>query len=63
MRKGHSKDDGSTGRLAFALLVLFVMPVVGLIMVCSKDPETKTLGWILLVVGTILWIIIGVGST
>lgn len=63
MRKGHSKDDGSTGRLAFALLVLFVMPVVGLIMVCSKDPEKKTLGWILLVVGTILWIIIGVGST
>ena len=62
MRKGHSKDDGSTGRLAFALLVLFVMPVVGLIMVCSKDPEKKTLGWILLVVGTILWII-GVGST
>lgn len=63
MRKGHSKDDGSTGCLAFALLVLFVMPVVGLIMVCSKDPEKKTLGRILLVVGTILWIIIGVGST
>ena len=62
MRKGHSKDDGSTGCLAFALLVLFVMPVVGLMMVCSKDPEKKTLGWILLVVGTILWIIIGVGS-
>ena len=62
MRKGHSKDDGSTGCLAFALLVLFVMPVVGLIIVCRKDPEKKTLGWILLVVGTILWII-GVGST
>ena len=62
MRKGRSKDDGATGCLAFALLALFLMPVVGFIMVCSKDPEKKTLGWILLVVGTILWIMIGVGS-
>ena len=28
------------------------MPVVGLVMVCSKDPEKKALGRILLVVGT-----------
>lgn len=63
MRKGRSKDDGAIGCLAFALLALFMMPVTGLVMVCSKDSEKKTLGWILLVVGTILWIIIGVGST
>ena len=62
MRKGRSKDDGATGCLAFALLALFLMPIVGFAVVCSKDPEKKTLGWTLLVVGTILWIMIGVGS-
>jgi hypothetical protein len=62
MRKGRSKDDGATGCLVFAFLTLFMMPVTGLVMVCSKDSEKKTLGWILLVVGTIFWIIIGVGS-
>ena len=50
------------GCLAFALLAIFMMPVVGLIIVCSKALEKKTLGWILLVVGTIFWIIIGEGS-
>ena len=62
MRKVRSKDDGATGCLAFALLALLLMPVVGFVMVCSKDPEKKTLGWILLIVGTILWIMSGVGS-
>lgn len=62
MRKVRSKDDGATGCLAFALLALLLMPVVGFVMVCSKAPEKKTLGWIFLIVGTILWIMIGVGS-
>lgn len=62
MRKGRNKDDGATGCLSFALLALFLMPVVGFVIVCSKGPEKKSLGLILLVVGTILWIMIGVGS-
>ena len=57
----RSNDDG-IGCLVYALLGLFLMPIVGLFLACSKDPEKKTWGWILLAVGSILWIIIAVGS-
>ena len=54
-RPKGSNSDG-VGCLVFALLVIFLMPIVGLFMVCGKDPEKKGLGWVLLIVGTILWI-------
>jgi hypothetical protein len=61
-RRNSSSDDGVTGCLAYVLLGLFLMPILGLVFISSKDPDKKTLGWILLVVGIILWIIVGVGS-
>lgn len=63
MRRGrrHSNDD-SLGCLVYVLLGIFLMPIVGLVFVCGKDPEKKTIGWVLLVAGVILWIALGIGS-
>ena len=57
-RRRRSDDDAAMGCVVYALLVIFFMPIVGLVLVCGKDPEKKTLGWVLLVVGIILWIIV-----
>lgn len=57
-RRRRSDDDAAIGCVVYALLAIFFMPIVGLVLVCGKDPEKKTLGWVLLVVGIILWIIV-----
>lgn len=63
MSRGRKKaDDDITGCLAYVLLGLFFMPIVGLIFVLGKNPERKTLGWVLLIAGVIIWAIIGAGS-
>ena len=54
----RSDDDAAMGCIVYALLAIFFMPIVGLVLVCGKDPEKKTLGWVLLVVGIILWIVV-----
>lgn len=61
-RRRRSDDDAAMGCIVYALLALFFMPIVGLVLVFGKDPERKTLGWVLLIVGIILWIIIGTGA-
>ena len=61
MAKRKSDDDAAMGCIMFAVLGLMLMPVIGLFLVCSKDPEKKTWGWILLIVGIILLAILGNG--
>lgn len=61
MRRGRRSDnDTAMGCVVYALLILFFMPIVGLVFVCGKDPEKKTIGWFLLIIGIILWIVIGI---
>lgn len=62
MAKRKRGDDAVVGCLVYAVLGLILMPVVGLFLVCSNDPEKKTWGWILLIVGIALWIFFGIGS-
>ena len=63
MSRGRKRaDDDVTGCLAYIFLGLFFMPIVGLYFVLGKDPDRKPLGWIWLVVGIIIWILIGAGS-
>ena len=57
-RRRRFDDDTAMGCIVYALLAIFFMPIVGLVLVCGNYPEKKTLGWVLLVVGIILWIII-----
>ena len=62
MAKRKRDDEAAMGCAVYAVLGLILMPIVGLFLVCSKDPEKKTWGWILLVVGIVLWIVFGIGS-
>lgn len=58
--RGGSDIDGS---LAMIILGLVALPIVGLVMMLnSKTEDNKVLGGVLLVVGIVLWIIIGIAS-
>jgi len=64
MSRGRKRaDDDVTGCLAYIFLGLFFMPIVGLFFVLGKNPERKPLGWVLLILGIIIWGIIGAGGT
>ena len=59
----RGRGGGIDGSLATILLAVFALPIVGLIMLLnSETEENKTLGGVLLVVGIIIWIILGVVS-
>ena len=62
MSNKRKDDDVAMGCVVYAIIGMLLMPIVGLFLVCSKDSEKKIIGWILLVVGTILWILVGVGN-
>ena len=58
--RGGSDIDGS---LAMIILGLIALPIVGWVMMLnSKTEDNKVLGGVLLVVGIVLWIIIGIAS-
>ena len=58
--RGGSDIDGS---LAMIILGLVALPIVGLVMMLnSKTEDNKVLGGVLLVLGIVLWIIIGIAS-
>jgi hypothetical protein len=44
------------------IVMLLMLPIIGLFMVGSKDPAKKTIGGVLLVVGLIIWLVMGCGS-
>lgn len=56
-RRRSSDDYTGLGCLAIIILGIILMPIAGLVMVLSEDPNKRTLGWILLIGGIILWII------
>ena len=35
-------------------IALILMPIVGLVLLCNKDPGKRTWGWILFILGVIL---------
>ncbi len=55
-RRGNNSNDTGVGCIVAAILGIIAMPIVGLVMALDNDPEKKALGWILTVVGTVLWI-------
>ena len=60
-RRGNDIDHGSMGCLVFFLIGIVAMPIVGIYLITKKggDDGTKVLGWILLIVGLILWAYLG----
>ena len=55
-------DDAAMGCIVYGLLGLILMPIVGLFLAFSKDPEKRIWGWVLFAVGAALWLIIGIGG-
>lgn len=55
-------DDAAMGLIVLLLLIVFALPLVGLYYLLQNDPSKRILGTILLIVGIILWIIVGVGA-
>ncbi len=55
----ESSDDAVLGCVVQALLIVFLMPIVGLYLATKKDAsnENRTLGWVLFIVGIVIWII------
>ena len=60
--KSKKDDDAAMGCIVYALLALFLMPIVGLFLVFSKEPEKRMWGWILLIGGIILCAVLGLGG-
>lgn len=56
----NNQDEGIITFVALMLIVVFALPLVGAYFLTK--PEKKTLGIILLVVGLVLWVILGVAS-
>ena len=54
-----SSDDAALGCVVQALLIVFLMPIVGLYLATKKDSsnENRTLGWVLFVVGIVIWFV------
>ena len=63
MRTARNRDDGILTCLTYALLAVFLMPVVGLFLICGKDSEKRKLGIVLLIISIILWIFIALYNT
>ena len=57
-----SGDDAVLGCVVQALLIVFLMPLVGLYFATKKDadPESQTLGWALFVIGIVIWIVLAI---
>ena len=52
-------DTSGAGCLVYALFIVILMPIAGIIMLFDKNPETKAIGLALLIIGVILWIALG----
>lgn len=59
MAKRNKNDDAIIGYIAFAILCLILMPFVGVALILSKDPEKKSWGWVMLIVGLVLLLVLG----
>lgn len=63
-RRRKNSDEDLIGCLAVVFFVLVIMPAVGLYFIIrGENPEKKALGWVLLIVGLILWFVVGLGRS
>ena len=55
-------NDDALALVVWLLLIVFLMPIVGLYFLLRQDPSKRGLGWVLLIIGIVLWIAIGAGA-
>ena len=54
--RGDKGTDFGLKIVIYGMLIIFMMPIAGLIFLLRDDPSLRGLGLVLLVVGIILWI-------
>lgn len=60
MGKTNRTDDSGLTTISIILLAIIALPFVGFCMLTSaKDEEHRALGIVLMVVGIVLWILVG----
>ena len=60
-RNRNGGNGGGDGCLVWMILGIVALPLVGLYLLAKKDADssTKARGWVLFIVGSIIWIYIG----
>ena len=60
-RNGNRNSGGGDGCVGLMILGIVALPLVGLYLLAKKDADigTRVLGWVLFIVGSIIWIYIG----
>ena len=55
----RDENDAGVGCLAWALVILFALPMYGLYrMLTGKTTDDKIVGFLILIVGIIIWIVL-----
>lgn len=62
MSRGRKSSHDGSGFIAFILLAIFALPIVGIFLLTRKDPSAKVWGAIFTIVGIILWIVLAAAS-
>lgn len=57
MSRKNGNDEGVIGCLAFVLIAIIAMPLLGLYLLSQPSDQDKSIGLVLLIVDIILWII------
>lgn len=57
-----NSDDAALGCVVQALMIVFLLPVVGLYFATRKnaDEESRTMGWFLFAIGIVIWIVFAI---
>lgn len=55
--RGSSNDAEIPGCIIFLLVVILLMPIVGGFLIFSNNEDDRAIGWVLLIVGIIIWVI------
>lgn len=57
-----NSDDAALGCVVQALLIVFLLPIVGLYFATKKDAdeESRTMGWVLFAIGIVIWIVFAI---
>lgn len=57
-RRKKSSEDAALGCVAYCIVGMFFMPLLGLYFLLKGDPQKQPLGVLLLILGLVLWAIV-----
>ena len=55
MGRRRDDDEQVIGCVIYLMLIVLFMPVAGIYLLSKPSPDAKVGGWILLIIGAVLW--------